>query len=372
MKIIISKSILLKHLQTLGGIIATSNSLPILDNFLFEVNKTELKITACDLESTMTCVLEIEPTENGVFAVQGKMLIDILKTLPEQPLILDLKANNILEIITGSGNYEIGYLDGREYPKAIVLENPSTVSLPSKVLSNAISKTVFATGNDDLRPIMTGVYFQFSTEGLIFVATNAHKLVKYTRTDVKANQEAKFIMPKKPLSVLKGILGALDIEVKIEYNESNSSFSFENYILNCRLIDGKYPNYERVIPKDNPNKLVLDRAQLLNSVNCVSVFSNRLTRQVVLRISGAELNVNAEDLDYSNKAEERLTCNYQGVDITIGFNSKYLIEMLRNLECRDVQLEMSMPNRAGILTPIDSLEEAESLMMLLMPVQLNK
>jgi DNA polymerase-3 subunit beta len=218
---------------------------------------------------------------------------------------------------------------------------------------------------------MSGVFFQFSTEGLTFVATDAHKLVKYTRADVNASQVAEFIMPKKPLNLLKGILAGSEDEVNIEYNESNAKFTFDNSELICRLIDGKYPNYEAVIPKENPNKLSIDRTQFLNSVRRVSIFSNKTTHQIRLKIAGAELNISAEDVDYSNKAEERLTCDYQGDDMQIGFNSRFLTEMLNNLSATDVSLEMSMPNRAGILTPVDGLDDGEHITMLVMPVMLN-
>ena len=241
----------------------------------------------------------------------------------------------------------------------------------AEIIATAISKTIFATGNDDLRPIMSGVFFQFSSDGLIFVATDAHKLVKYSRNDVKSNEVAEFIMPKKPLNILKNILSTLNTEVTIEYNESNASFSFENYLLVCRLIDGKYPNYEAVIPKENPNKLLINRNQFLNSVKRVAIFSNKTTHQIRLKIAGTELNISAEDIDYSNKADERLTCDYQGDDIQIGFNSRFLTEMLSNLTSDDIQLEMSLPNRAGILTPADGLVDGEIITMLVMPVMLS-
>lgn len=218
---------------------------------------------------------------------------------------------------------------------------------------------------------MSGVFFQFSTERLTFVATDAHKLVKYTREDVKSSQDAEFIMPKKPLTLLKTILAGKEDDVVVEYNESNAKFTFDNTDMICRLIDGKYPNYEAVIPKENPNKLSIDRNQFLNSVRRVSIFSNKTTHQIRLKIAGAELNISAEDVDYSNKAEERLTCAYQGDDMQIGFNSRFLTEMLNNLTSHEVSLEMSLPNRAGILTPIDGLDEGESVTMLVMPVMLN-
>lgn len=371
MKFIVSSTYLLKQLQVLGGVINSSNTLPILDNFLFELDHTKLTVSASDLETTMASSLDVESDSKGSVAIPARLLLDTLKTFPEQPLTFVMEDNNTVEISSNHGKYALAYADGNEFPKAVALEDPSKTVIVGDVLATAISKTIFAAGNDDLRPVMSGVFFQFSTEGLTFVATDAHKLVKYTREDVKANQVAEFIMPKKPLNLLKGILAASEEDVTIEYNESNAKFTFENSELICRLIDGKYPNYEAVIPKENPNKLAIDRTQFLNSVRRVSIFSNKTTHQIRLKIAGAELNISAEDIDYSNKAEERLTCDYQGDDMQIGFNSRFLTEMLNNLNSDEVQLEMSMPNRAGILTPVDGLDDGEHITMLVMPVMLN-
>jgi DNA polymerase III subunit beta len=371
MKFIVSSTYLLKQLQVLGGVINNSNTLPILDNFLFELNSSSLTISASDLETTMSSTIDVESDSSGSVAIPAKLLLDTLKTFPEQPLTFIVEENNIVEISSNHGKYALAYANGEEFPKAVALENPSSTTIAGEILASAISKTIFAAGNDDLRPVMSGVFFQFSTESLTFVATDAHKLVKYTREDVSASETAEFIMPKKPLTLLKGILIGNDDDVTIEYNDSNAKFTFDNSVLICRLIDGKYPNYEAVIPKENPNKLVIDRNQFLNSVRRVSIFSNKTTHQVRLKIAGAELNVSAEDIDYSNKAEERLTCDYQGDDLQIGFNSRFLSEMLGNLNANDVQLEMSLPNRAGILTPVDGLDEGELITMLVMPVMLN-
>ena len=297
--------------------------------------------------------------------------LDTLKTFPEQPLTFTIEDNNTVEISSNHGKYALAYAPGDEFPSTIELKDPSSTVLQGDILATAISKTIFASGNDDLRPVMSGVFFQFSTEGLTFVATDAHKLVKYTRTDVAASQSAEFIMPKKPLNLLKSILAGSEQEVTIEYNDSNAKFTFDQTVLICRLIDGKYPNYEAVIPKENPNKLSIDRNLFLNSVRRVSIFSNKTTHQIRLKIAGAELNISAEDIDYSNKAEERLTCDYQGDDMQIGFNSRFLTEMLNNLTSQDVSLEMSLPNRAGILTPVDGLDQGELVTMLVMPVMLN-
>jgi len=371
MKFIVSSTFLLKQLQVLGGVINNSNTLPILDNFLFELNNSSLTISASDLETTMSSTIDVESDSKGSIAIPAKLLLEILKTFPEQPLTFIVEDNNIIEISSNFGKYALAYANGEEFPKAVALENPSSTTLSSDILASAISKTIFAAGNDDLRPVMSGVFFQFSTESLTFVATDAHKLVKYTRNDVSASETAEFIMPKKPLNLLKGILAGIDDTITIEYNDTNAKFTFDNSVLICRLIDGKYPNYEAVIPKENPNKLVIDRTLFLNSVRRVSIFSNKTTHQIRLKIAGAELNVSAEDIDYSNKAEERLTCDYQGDDMQIGFNSRFLSEMLSNLNANEVQLEMSLPNRAGILTPIDGLDKGEHITMLVMPVMLN-
>ena len=371
MKFIVSSTYLLKQLQVLGGVINSSNTLPILDNFLFELDQSKLTVSASDLETTMSSTLDVESDSEGSVAIPARLLLDTLKTFPEQPLTFVIEDNNTVEISSNHGKYALAYASGDEFPKAVVLEDPSNTVILGDILDTAISKTIFAAGNDDLRPVMSGVFFQFSTEGLTFVATDAHKLVKYTREDVNASQVAEFIMPKKPLNLLKGILAGAEDEVTIEYNESNAKFTFDNSVLICRLIDGKYPNYEAVIPKENPNKLSIDRTQFLNSVRRVSIFSNKTTHQIRLKIAGAELNISAEDVDYSNKAEERLTCDYQGDDMQIGFNSRFLTEMLNNLSATDVSLEMSMPNRAGILTPVDGLDDGEHITMLVMPVMLN-
>lgn len=371
MKFIVSSTYLLKQLQILGGVINNSNTLPILDNFLFELDNTKLTVSASDLETTMSATLDVESDSEGSIALPARLLLDTLKTFPEQPLTFVVEENNTVEISSDHGKYALAYANGDEFPNTVSLENPNTTVIEGDILATAISKTIFAAGNDDLRPVMSGVFFQFSNESLTFVATDAHKLVKYTRSDVKADQTAEFIMPKKPLTLLKGILAGNDENVTIEYNESNACFKFENTVLVCRLIDGKYPNYEAVIPKENPNKLSIARNQFLNSVRRVSIFSNKTTHQIRLKIAGAELNISAEDIDYSNKAEERLTCDYQGDDLQIGFNSRFLTEMLNNLSSDEVQLEMSLPNRAGILTPIDGLDEGETITMLVMPVMLN-
>jgi DNA polymerase-3 subunit beta len=371
MKFIVSSVALLKKLQIVGGVINSSNTIPVLDHFLFELENSSLTITASDLETTMSTTIDVDSESKGKLAIPSKLLLDTLKTFPEQPLTFVILENNIIEINSNHGKYALAYSDGEQFPKTIQLDNPSSTKLSSDVLLKAINNTLFAAGNDDLRPVMSGVFFQLSNNNLTFVATDAHKLVKYTRSDFSASETAEFIMPKKPLNLLKTILGDKEYEVAVEYNNSNAKFILPETLIICRLIDGNYPNYEAVIPKENPNVLTIDRIQFLNSVKRVSIFSNKTTHQIRLRAAGAELNISAEDLDFSNKAEERLTCDYQGDDIQIGFNSRFLLEMLNNLESSDIRLEMSLPNRAGILKPTSGNADGESITMLVMPVMLN-
>ena len=370
MKFIVSSTTLLKKLQILGGVINSSNTIPVLDHFLFELNNSKLTITSSDLETTMVSSIIVDSNSLGEIAIPSKLLIDTLKTFPEQPLTFTVDENNTIEISSNHGKYALAYTDGNQFPKTITLENPSSTKISSLVLAKAINSTIFASGNDDLRPVMSGVFFQFSSENLTFVATDAHKLVKYKRNDIKASAHAEFIMPKKPLNLLKNIIDD-DHEISIEYNNSNAKFELSDLTLICRLIDGQYPNYEAVIPNENPNTLIINRTLLLSSLKRVSIFSNKTTHQVRLKIAGAELNISAEDVDFSNKAEERLTCDYKGEDIEIGFNSRFLIEMTNNLDCKEVKLKMSLPNRAGILRPLDGYSENEELLMLVMPVMLN-
>jgi DNA polymerase-3 subunit beta len=371
MKFIISSVALLKKLQVIGGVINSSNTIPVLDHFLFELESSNLTITASDLETTMSTTIDVDSESKGKLAIPSKLLLDTLKTFPEQPLTFVVLENNIIEINSNHGKYALAYSDGEQFPKTIQLDNPSSTKLSSEVLLKAINNTLFAAGNDDLRPVMSGVFFQLSNNNLTFVATDAHKLVKYTRSDFTASETAEFIMPKKPLNLLKAILSDNADEIEVEYNNSNAKFILDDTLIICRLIDGNYPNYEAVIPKENPNVLTIDRVQFLNSVKRVSIFSNKTTHQIRLRAAGAELNISAEDLDFSNKAEERLTCDYQGDDIQIGFNSRFLLEMLNNLTSSEIKLEMSLPNRAGILKPTSGSVEGESITMLVMPVMLN-
>lgn len=371
MNFVISSASLLKHLQSISGVLSTSNTLPILDNFLFEITDGRLTVSASDLETTMRTSLNVEANEEGKIAIPAKLLLDVLKNLPDQPCTFIVNKDNFsIEIAYDNGKSKMVGYNGDDFPKTPELENANSIKISGEIVSTAINKTLFATGVDDLRPVMSGVFCQFSPEDITFVATDAHKLVRYTRTDSQASGSSAFILPKKPLNLLKSNLTG-DEEVQLEYNDSNVVFTFNDIVLICRLIDGKYPNYEAVIPKENPNVLVIDRQQFLSSIKRVSIFANKTTHQIKLKLAGSELSLSAEDIDFSNEANERLTCNYSGEDMEIGFNSRFLMEMLNNLDTNEVKLEMSEPSRAGLLMPSEAAEN-EDILMLVMPVMLNK
>ncbi len=374
MKFIISSTALLKGLQSIGGVIASNNTLPILDDFLFELHEEGLRITASDLETTMTISLFTDMSDGtGRIAIPAKILIDTLKTFSDIPVTFNINEENYgIELSAVEGKYKLIGHNSDEFPKIPEMENVSEITVDSELLANVISKTVFATGNDELRPVMTGVNCELTTDDLTFVATDAHKLVRYRRSDVKANRNGSFILPKKPLNQLKGVLKFDETPVKLQYDEINARFEFENIVLVCRLIEGKYPNYEAVIPLDNPNVLTVDRITFLNAIKRVSIFANQSTHQVRLKISDQTLVLSAEDIDFSNEAEETLRCEYEGEYLEIGFNSRFLYEMVNNLDAAQIRIEMSAPNRAGILCPIYEEEQIADIFMLIMPIMLNQ
>ncbi len=371
MKFIVNSTALLKELQKLNSVISSNNTLPILDNFLFDISNNSMTIIASDLEVTMMLTIPVESDTDGKITIPARILLDTLKTFSNQPLtfIIDISTFGI-EISSEMGNYKLAGQNADEFPKTPTLSKSSTTTFGGEILSNAINKTLFASGNDELRPVMSGVFCELSSEQVTFVATDAHKLVKHTRIDLSSDKTASFILPKKPLTILKNNITDVE-DVDLEFNDTNAMFSFDNSTIICRLIDGKYPNYDAVIPKENPNKLTIETAILLSSIKRVSIYANKTTHQIRLKIAGSELQITSEDLDFANKAEERLSCQYEGSDMEIGFNSKFVIDMLNNIGSEQISLEMSAPNRAGIILPLDKLEEGESTLMLVMPVMLN-
>lgn len=374
MRFIVSSALLLKNLQAIGGVVSSNNTLPILDDFLFEIAEDTLKVTASDLETTMSVMLKLTMSEEeGKVAIPARILIDTLKTFADVPVTFTINEENFaVEMTAGEGKYRLNGHNGDEYPETPVIEEGNSFEIESALLAEAITKTVFAAGNDELRPVMSGVLMEMTEEDLSFVATDAHKLVRFSRNDIKPERNDSIILPTKPLNQIKSILLNDDNTVKIEYNEKNAFFGFGNVQLVCKLIVGKYPNYRAVIPAENPNKLQIGRSLLLNTIKRVSLFANQSTHQIRFKISGQQLELSAEDIDYSNEAVETLTCNYDGEDLEIGFNSRFMQEMLANITTEEVLIEMSQPNRAGLIHPIETDEKkAEDILMLVMPVMLN-
>ena len=373
MKFIVASGELQKALNTVSGVISSSQSRPILENFLFELENDLLKITASDGETTLLTSLAVKSESQGKIAVPAKMFQDIIKSFGDQPLTFVVKPNEtqeggLLEILDEKDNYFIALDNAEDYPELMEFDSAQKVVVPSGVLAEALSNTLFATSNDSLRPVMTGVLFQFGEEETNFVSTDSHRLVVYKRTDIKNNEPKEFIMPKKPLSIFKNILSGSDDEVVIEFNENMAKFSFGEHTWICRLIDGKYPNYTAVVPKENPNVLTINRNLLLSSIRRASIFSSKSTNQVRFKLSGNILHLHAEDTEYANKAEMQIPCEYKGEDINIGFSSKFLTEMLAVLNSEDILIKMSQPNRPGIIEPVDGLDEYEHIMMISMPV----
>ncbi len=371
MRFIVNSTVLLKQLQKLNGIISSNNTLPILDNFLFRINDNSMEIIASDLETTMISLLSVESDVDGEITIPARMLIDTLKTFSNQPLTFLVDQSNFsVEMSSEAGNYKLAGQNADEFPKIPELSSPLSIKINSSILINAINKTLFASGNDELRPIMSGMFCDFSKEEAIFVATDAHKLVKHKRRDISSDNTSSFILPKKPLNILKNNLEE-EIEVRLDYNDTNALFHSGNLTIICRLIDGKYPNYDAVIPKDNPNKLIIETDTLLASIKRVSIYANKTTHQIKFKIAGSELQITSEDLDFANKAEERISCEYEGDDIEIGFNARFIIDMLQNIGSNKICIEMSSPNRAGIILPLDTQDDNEDTLMLVMPVMLN-
>ena len=373
MKFIVASGELQKALNTVSGVISSSQSRPILENYLFEIEENNLKITASDGETTLVTSLEVKSDDTGKFAVPAKIFQEFVKTYGEQPLTLSVKDSedgngSLLEILDEKDNFAVALDNAEDYPELPEFDASQSVKISAGVLSEALTNTLFATSNDSLRPVMTGVLFQFKEDETNFVSTDSHCLVVYKRTDLINSEPIEFIMPKKPLAIFKNILANSNDDVTIEFNENMAKFTFGNNTWICRLIDGKYPNYTAVIPKENPNVLTINRNLLLSSIRRASIMSNKSTNQVRFKLSGNILHLHAEDTEYANKADMQIPCDYNGEDINIGFSSKFLTEMLSVLGSDDITMKMSQPNRPGIIEPVDGLEAEENILMLSMPV----
>jgi len=375
MKFVVSSTDLLGHLQAVSRVISSKNTLPILDNFLFRLDGNELEITASDLESTLITKMTLENTsDNGSIAVPARILTDTLKEFPEQPLTFEIDNDKLSVVINSeNGKFTVVGQNAGDFPQmpSIKQDQKATIEVPAEVLYSGINKTLFATADDELRPVMNGVYVELATDNLTFVASDAHKLVRYKRADAKADTDSSFILPKKPASLLKNVLPKEENPVTIEFDEKNAFFSMTEYKLVCRLVEGNYPSYNTVIPTDNPNKLSIDRVEFYNTLKRVSVYSNQASNLVKLALTGNQITVSAQDIDFSISAYERLNCQYEGDDMEIGFKSTFLIEILSNLSSTDVVVELSDPTRAGIMLPAVSENDDEDVLMLLMPMMIN-
>lgn len=377
MHFIVSSSLLLKNLQLVSGIISPSVVLPILENFLFDISGNRLTITGADMETMIKASMDIQAGDQNegsgkkLICIPSKILIEYLKNLPEQPLHITLHdEDNSVELSSNTGKYKIGGENGQEYPKEPQEEGTTNFQMSAEQLTDAINKTIFATSVDNLRPAMTGVFFEFEEGEVNFVATDAHRLVKLTRTDISVPEAGSIIVPKKPLQQLKNILASESGNLEISYNQSHLFIRSERVFLNCRLIEGKFPPYRAVIPTENPYSLTINRVELLSALRRVNVFSNKSTSQVVFDIEGNTLNISAQDIDFSYEGNEKMACQYDGEDMKIAFNSRLLIEMMNNLNSEEVKLELSMPSKAGIFKPVDTIEN-EDLLMLLMPLMVG-
>src|SRR5438552_12638758 len=371
MKFIVSSSALLKQLQHISGVINANTVLPILEDFLLEAEKNKLAVVATDLETVMRVQLEIEAKDSGKVCIPARILIDSLKNIPDQPLTFNIDKNFAIEITSDNGKYKVMGENPDNFPKEPVADDTTSFKTSASALVTAINKTLFATSNDDLRPAMTGVFFELDKKGLQFVATDAHRLVRYKRTDVNCPKNDSFIVPRKPLNLLKAAIPGNDDEITLSYNSNHLFLRHGTTQMSCRLIDARFPDYKVVIPTDNPYRLTVNKNDFQGALRRVSVFSNKSTNQVALSISGSELQLAAQDVDFSFEGNERMKCQYNGEDLTIAFNARFLIEMLNAADSDEVKIELSTPTKAGILKPTEQ-ENGEDLLMLVMPLMLNQ
>ena len=375
MKIVVSSTELLSHLSVVSRVISSKNTLPILDNFLFKLEGNDLEITASDLESTLTTRITLENVSgDGSVAIPYKILIDTLKEFSEQPLTFDIDPGSLAIVINSeNGQFNIVGQPADDFPaKAdIKAEGKTTVKLAADILLNGITKTIFATADDEMRPVMNGIFIDLNSDGITFVASDSHKLVRYRRKDVQGDSESSFILPKKPATLLKNILAKETGSIVVDFDTKNARVTMANYTLICRLVEGTYPNYSAVIPTNNPNKMIIDRVEVYNALRRVSIYSNAASNLIKLSLTGNQCVVSAQDLDFSVSAYERLKCEYEGEDMEIGFKSAFLVEILANLSASDIVLSMSDPSRAGLLFPNTNENPDEDVLMLLMPMMIG-
>ncbi|WP_291530181.1 DNA polymerase III subunit beta [Bacteroides sp. UBA939] len=373
MKFIVSSTVLSSHLQAISRVINSKNSLPILDCFLFELKDGTLSATVSDSETTMVTSVEVnESDSDGRFAVAAKTILDALKEIPEQPLMFEVNINSLeITVQYQNGKYSLMGQNADEFPQSAMLGDSAVrVEMDASVLLAGINRAVFATADDELRPVMNGIYFDITTEDITMVASDGHKLVRCKTLSAKGNERAAFILPKKPASLVKNLLPKEQGSVVIEFDERNAVFTLERYRMVCRLIEGRYPNYNSVIPQNNPYTVTVDRMLLVGALRRVSIFSSQASSLIKLRMQENQIVISAQDIDFSTSAEESLACQYEGNPMSIGFKSTFLIDILNNIVADEVIVKLADPSRAGVIVPVEQ-EENEDLLMLLMPMMLN-
>lgn len=373
MKFIVSSTSLFSHLQAISRVINSKNSLTILDCFLIEMQDGTLSMTASDNETTLSTSIEVSDYEGeGCFAVSSKTLLEALKEIPEQPLSFQINMDN-LEITVEylNGKYSMMGQNADEYPQAPSLgDNAVQVTMAADTLLAGVNRCIFATADDELRPVMNGIYFDITTESITLVASDGHKLVRNKTFMARGDEKAAFILPKKPANLLKNLLPKEEGDVQIGFDDKNAMFTMENYQMVCRLIEGRYPNYNSVIPSNNPHKATVDRGSFISALRRVSVFSSQASSLIKLSLSENQMKISAQDIDFSTSAEETLACQYDGTNMSIGFKSSFLIDILNNIAAQEVIIELADPSRAGVIVP-EQQEDNEDLLMLLMPMMLN-
>ncbi len=373
MEFTLSSTALSSRLQTLAKVISGKNSLPILDSFLFNVNNGQLTLTTSDSENMMQTSLTLDSQEGeGSFALQSQTILDAMRELPEQPLRFSVDlAQATITISYQGGEYNFTTLNADEYPRMQPMpENVNVITIDAGVLASSLNRSIFATAQDELRPVMNGIYFDLTPDALAIVASDGHKLVRNKNFTIKSETPASFILPKKPANLLKNILGKDGGDVVIKFDERNAEIHFADGLLVCRLIEGRYPNYNSVIPQSNPNQLTIDRRLLLSALRRVLPFGSKSSQLVKFKLAAGSLELSSEDIDYATKAHETLACDYAGQNMSIGFKGSSLTEILSNLDGDQVNIELADPSRAGIIVPVEQ-PENEDVLMLLMPMLLS-
>ena len=376
MKFTVSSSALLSVLSTTGKVISSKNTLPILDYFLFELQGDTLKVTASDLDTTFIGKVKVDGVESeGVVAAPYKRMLDTLKEFSEQPLTIEIDNNTWkINISWATGEISIPGLSGLSYPTVPMLSDAKVeLDMDADMLVDGINKTIFATADGELRPVMNSIFVNIEPSEVTFVATDAHKLVKYTQK-LESGLTASFILPKKPANLLKTALLKEEGAIRTQFDNKNAMFHLGDFVLVCRLIEGTYPKYNSVIPQNNPNLVVVDRTELLNGIKRVAVCSSQATNLIKLSISDNRINLVAQDRDYSMSATENLSCSYEGVPIVIGFKSTFLVEILSNTDTQCISIELGDHTRAGVFKPVYDADETptSSILMLLMPMMLQE